>query len=653
MKKLFLLMAAGSVCLNVSAQQANQLMHSTNQNHRMQQVDSRVGATKENARVDYSHLMKTTATVFQSENFSTGSGKTPPPGWLASGGWDWRNSAPVGYYTRGIIAAPATATNGYVCYRADSISSFLPTTILTGTLTSPSYSCTGHTKVGLRFYNWYTNFQDSCFVDVSNNNGATWTTFPVFPNNNLAPNEALPVNPTRTTINISAVAANQANVKIRFNYQGRAGGAYQWLVDDMELIDMDPVDVAIDKGGVIMSTGTAYTGVGGVPKTFVDTLWPLTLASNFGGDPQTNMTVNNAIYNAGGTSVLSLPYTFPAFPINAYDSLTDVTGSTGLITSTVGNYTAVSSVNVTGDVDATNNRDTTMFAITDSVWYQESGTYKWAYWAHSSPAATQGEESQFIGTRYAIPAGKSDTLTHINVAFLNTTTPGVTLSVQMYQFSGGAWTPFASTYTKTLTAADISASGQVSFARFTIDETQSGGPVILGNATAAQTVAAVVQLHNVPSTSTVRIWGTDGPAFSILGQGTGLTDTSNNNGAFDFPNGTLPFTLGNSAPAIRLVFGTRQTVSVKDVYAAEVGNAYPNPANNTINIPFQMNEAANVNVVITNSVGATVTTKNVGNFGANQAGKAVIDVTSYANGVYFYTVEANGQRITKRFTVTH
>jgi len=94
-------------------------------------------------------------------------------------------------------------------------------------------------------------------------------------------------------------------------------------------------------------------------------------------------------------------------------------------------------------------------------------------------------------------------------------------------------------------------------------------------------------------------------------------------------------------------------VSVKSIEIAQVGNAFPNPANTEVRVPFVMKEAAAVNITITNAVGATMATKELGKFAANQAGEATFNIANYANGIYFYTVEANGQRITKRFVVAH
>ncbi len=93
--------------------------------------------------------------------------------------------------------------------------------------------------------------------------------------------------------------------------------------------------------------------------------------------------------------------------------------------------------------------------------------------------------------------------------------------------------------------------------------------------------------------------------------------------------------------------------SVNDVKIAQVGNAFPNPVSGEVRIPFTMTSTAAVNVSITNAVGAVIATQNMGKYNANQSGTAVFNMSGFANGVYFYTVDANGQRITKRFVVAH
>lgn len=82
-------------------------------------------------------------------------------------------------------------------------------------------------------------------------------------------------------------------------------------------------------------------------------------------------------------------------------------------------------------------------------------------------------------------------------------------------------------------------------------------------------------------------------------------------------------------------------------------SAFPNPANTEVTIPFTVKEKANVKVSITNMVGQVIATQNIDNVGAGQEAKATFATGNLATGVYLYTVESNGQRVSNRFSVAH
>ncbi|MBS1779142.1 MAG: T9SS type A sorting domain-containing protein [Bacteroidetes bacterium] len=79
-------------------------------------------------------------------------------------------------------------------------------------------------------------------------------------------------------------------------------------------------------------------------------------------------------------------------------------------------------------------------------------------------------------------------------------------------------------------------------------------------------------------------------------------------------------------------------------------NAYPNPATSEVSIKFGLKQAANTNVSIMNTVGQIIATQNAGNV---NTGSVTFSTANLANGLYFYTIEANGQRTTNRFVVAH
>ena len=86
---------------------------------------------------------------------------------------------------------------------------------------------------------------------------------------------------------------------------------------------------------------------------------------------------------------------------------------------------------------------------------------------------------------------------------------------------------------------------------------------------------------------------------------------------------------------------------------SNVSDVFPNPAMNDATVKFTVNQAADVSVTVANSVGQVVKTQSLGKYGANQTAGARINVSNLSNGVYFVTVTANGQNVTKRLVVAH
>ena len=119
---------------------------------------------------------------------------------------------------------------------------------------------------------------------------------------------------------------------------------------------------------------------------------------------------------------------------------------------------------------------------------------------------------------------------------------------------------------------------------------------------------------------------------------------------------TAPFQYEIPAIDVKVSCATCKTIqetSVKETSIVENVAAYPNPTNTVLNVPFTIAENANVTVSISNMVGQVVATQNMGAMNAGQKATATFNTSALAAGVYLYTVEANGQRVTNRFSVAH
>ncbi len=147
-----------------------------------------------------------------------------------------------------------------------------------GVLTSPLIDCSTFPTVTVSFYQYYQNYISKCTLEVSNDSGATWTSYDV--NENVKPGTGTARN-SRKIIDITNTAANHKNVYFRFNF---AGDYYFWIIDDVTLLSLPENDLAITKHSYLPFT---Y----GMPKSqLCGETWKFhSQISNLGADPQSGV----------------------------------------------------------------------------------------------------------------------------------------------------------------------------------------------------------------------------------------------------------------------------------------------------------------------------------------------------------------------------
>lgn len=147
--------------------------------------------------------------------------------------WTWTNIGPQGPYSIGPIES-TTASDGWVIFDSDLLCSGSQN----AWLISPTIDLSGHDTVVLFFEQYYAVFFSQTFVQVSNDDGATWTAIEV--NQELGINEGTE-NPSVVEIDISQYVANSATARIAFQYlsddpdQPLSGCGYSWQIDDIRL----------------------------------------------------------------------------------------------------------------------------------------------------------------------------------------------------------------------------------------------------------------------------------------------------------------------------------------------------------------------------------------------------------------------------------
>ncbi|OJW84899.1 MAG: hypothetical protein BGO69_10155 [Bacteroidetes bacterium 46-16] len=537
------------------------------------------------------------------------------------------------------------------------------------TLTSPVYNLTGHTNVGLVFNQWFSRFNDSCEVDVSTDGGTTWPAnkrFQVYLNNTLSSNGATR-NSDTVVINVSAaIASNPATVKIRFHYYAPSN-AYGWAIDDVRFVDLDATNFFFQRSVVAYiydaANGYGYP-TGMLPASFVTELVPITFLSNNGSTALTAQSVSASM--VGGAPAYSQSLSTD-LAINGYDSAIDFSANTYVPTMSA-TYSAV----FTSTKGAFTAHDTLTYGINDSSWMgtDPRAITNGAYWLHRPANVNGGERSWSYGADFRVPGGKSDTVTSANVVFYYKTDPGTRVQVQIWKFDPSAtpkWNIFGISYTKTLETGDISAQNAPQWSgNFYMDPT--AGPVILDGGTSGFTYAVVITPDHVAPNDQVSFY-TGAPAgFTGYWGSQAAQDSSINDASVTSGPGTFGTNIENNqtsdhlpwsnqdVPMIRLNFGnyyTNPAAGLSNMSIVTNNNVYPNPANNTVTVSFTANRDANATVTLQNAVGQVIKTQNLGQLNAHQLGNATFATNDMANGVYFYTINADGQRTTGRFVVTH
>ncbi len=106
-------------------------------------------------------------------------------------------------------------------------------------------------------------------------------------------------------------------------------------------------------------------------------------------------------------------------------------------------------------------------------------------------------------------------------------------------------------------------------------------------------------------------------------------------------------------PLIHMVVGDASTRSLSEEIAVATSlNAYPNPATDNATISYSLKKAGNVSIVITDLMGRVVMNMEEGNQNAGVNYTVNVNTANLANGTYFYTLNVNGEKQTKKFVVS-
>lgn len=525
--------------------------------------------------------------------------------------WIIDTTSPKGQYSSGMGAIQSTtASNKFALYDSDRQGE-----LHAGVVTQKVYltytgtiNTTGHSYIRLKFQQYYRKYHSKTYVEISNNNGSTWTQTEI--NTGVAVNDAT-TNPNNIDLNISAVAGNQANVKLRFFYDGEWD--YAWMIDDITIEDA-PSNF-VEWGRVWFFNGLSQIPHGHTLKTsvFAD-------VRNEGTATQHNVALHAqeivSSTSLAGTAIDSITFgTNDTVGVDDFFTFGNTNGVNGFT------FYASSTENpkfIWGDTLVTKIGDT-VFAKDNNILTSNN------IWAGSGSAGMQAYE---LGSEYIM--GKNCTANGVQFRIYSASA-NATVKVKLYK---GMTTLIAESDYYQLQASDIptalGANQPTVYVRFTTTPTL----------TKDTTYLAVVETYG----------GTDSVSFALGG---------------DFPQPDATWFLReagetlwtwytndvSNVPHIRLIVdGTPIGVQENIANNFILNPAFPNPASEDTKISYELKNAAKVSFKLTDLTGRVVMSMNKGIQEAGQH-NFVLDVSKLAAGTYFYTLTAGEAQKTLKMIV--
>jgi hypothetical protein len=476
------------------------------------------------------------------------------------------------------------------------------------------------TPLYLEFTEYYRNYQEQTYIEVSIDGGTTWVTYEVNPVSEVPVNTTSLV-PEYQIVNISSAnAASSATVKVRFHYVGTYD--WFWAVDDIQISEAYQNDGKMVRS-FMTSNPAATQGCDYylLPDNQI-AAFPghefITIAENMGAATQTNFRVR-ATEPITGYSELSGPgVTYGASLATSLSDTFNITNAFNPIASATAYNVTVSTE--LGAVDGNTLNDTTSFRNI-KVGGTEFGRDNGVLVAGITGFGGTGNEIlgwfnyMNIFADYSVGSVKTYITATQATGF---TTDQVHASIE--SFDGTVWTEVFTTPDYTVTSADFGKWLSLS----------SDVTVLVPG------LYRVIFYRTDNTTNTLRIGSAQSCPDGTVG-GIKVTDLS---------------TIGLADPnALMIRLSPVSSLGVNDIDADQFGlSVYPNPANDEVNVSFNLSNEALVNVTVTDLAGKIVYTSKGEN---NVAGAHSIKINSsnFSDGVYLVNFKANNEVSTQKIVI--
>ncbi|MEO8149037.1 MAG: choice-of-anchor J domain-containing protein [Bacteroidia bacterium] len=592
MKKITIICCLAALTFGASAQTETKRTNSKGEAVTSYSI-SKLGDLKTNSAYKHGGNPSTMTTIY-SQDFATG----VPAGWAitdSSGGgkiWTYDTDGPSG------PSAPAagadnllstTFSNGIMIMDDDLYGQGTGATETE--LISDAINCSTNTVVKIRFQDFYRHYDPAASQGILlvSNDSINWTD--VYHVETGLISGAATTNPHYVDVNISAVAASQATVYLKFLYRGDWG--YYWELDDIEVYEPSATD-----GSVIgLTLPFNSCALGAAESIEVSIL-------NVGTSVLSNIPVAYSV--DGGTPVMETV----AGPINGGDTLSYTFTQTADL-STSGLHSIQSYTQITGDGNSSNDSSTSVTASYAPI-DVSAAPYNMGFEPTDDYSGFTVYDVDGDGTTFDIPTA----LTHTGVGCIRK--PG----------SGG---PDDNWFFTTCFALNAGTNYLLDFWYKEFDiPTACGLEVYIGNQNNVAAATQNIVVCPIPADTTYQ-HSTN--SFTVATTGTYY---------FGFRFVSTAAT-GTSSLRVDDILVDLSTGINDNSGALSTVKFFPNPSNGLVNISG-LNEAAIVTV--SNQVGQVIMVKNLTNLG-NQ----VLDLNNQPTGLYHIQVKSGNDIINQTINI--
>lgn len=477
--------------------------------------------------------------------------------------------------------------------------------------TNIDLSSAGNNSLYLTFAEYYRNFYEDTYVEVSNDGGTTWTVFEVNPESEVPVNTNCVAGEVET-VNITPAKGagpwtNQ--VRVRFLYVG----AWDWFwgIDNLNIVEAWDNDMKMNN----------WYQASASPEALDYYYLPASQASypgmTFGALVTNNGALNQAQVQLNATATGGYDQTSAGLAINATvtDSLSITTPylPTGIGTKTVDLTTVISAT----DSELSNNQESFEMFLTQYEYSRDNNITTGSIGQVSS----QNDQALKIGNVMEIYDNTKITGVKLRLATQAAGAVGSEYFAEIWKFDTGTsdWVYVAETNTNQVAGTAA--------AWVTMPLLGGGVDFVAGD------ILLVVGAH---------FGGTDEIRF-------GLAQNTYEGTVLGFTADGAGFQL-TSPGAVMIRLLDDPSLSVSELASNEFGmSVYPNPTNTNTTVSFDLNNEATAAVNVTDLSGKVVFSTTLGTVNGSQ--NVTIDTQSLTSGVYMVNLSVDGAVSTQKLVV--